>query len=100
MTEYVVELYLSRVEPERLAEAADQARSAAEELRAEGIDVRYTGSIFVPEDETCFHVYEAGSAESVRKASRRAGMAATRIVEAVHVRRAAQEQPTSERRRE
>ncbi len=98
MTEYVVELYLARLDAECLDIAADQARTAAEELSAEGINIRYTASIFVPEDETCFHVYEAGSVDEVREASRRAGISVTRIVEAVHVQRATQESTRKRRR--
>jgi hypothetical protein len=55
---------------------------AAEDLTREGIPVRYR-SIFVPKDETCFHLYEADSGEAVREAAQRAELPFDRIAEAV-----------------
>jgi hypothetical protein len=49
--------------------------------------VRYVRAIFVPEDETCFLLYETGSADAVREAARRAGLGRERITEALAVRR-------------
>jgi hypothetical protein len=34
--------------------------------------VRFVRAVFVPEDEMCFYLYEAASAEQVREAARRA----------------------------
>ena len=48
-----------------------------------GTPVRYLRSLFVPDDETCFLLYEAASAEAVRETVRRAGLAFERITEAV-----------------
>jgi hypothetical protein len=39
--------------------------------------------IFVPDDETCFHLFEAASAETVRVAGRFAGLTFDRVTEAV-----------------
>lgn len=52
-------------------------------MRAEGIPIRFLRSIFVPEDEACFHLYEAGSLEAVRTAARRAELPFERIAETV-----------------
>jgi hypothetical protein len=43
--------------------------------------------VFVPEDETCFYLYEAGSEEVVREAASRADLRIERIVEAITPRR-------------
>jgi hypothetical protein len=40
-------------------------------------------AIFVPEDETCFFLYEAGSADVVRAAAARAGLRSGRVTEAL-----------------
>lgn len=59
-----------------------RARLAAEELSREGTPIRYLHSLFVPADETCFHLFEARSAAAVAEASTRAALEAHRIVRA------------------
>jgi hypothetical protein len=66
----------------RLPELTAGARRATEELRADGVDVRFLRSVFVPEHETCFYIYEATTADDVREATRRAGLPVERITEA------------------
>lgn len=85
MARYLVELYLPKVGSDGLREAAVRARSAAEELSRQGTPVRYVRALLLADDETCFHLYEAATAESVREAARRAGIPVERIVEAVEV---------------
>jgi Protein of unknown function (DUF4242) len=65
------------------ADVETRARRAAAELARTGIPVRYVRSIFVPEDEMCLYLFEARSADAVREASERAGIAPERIVEAI-----------------
>lgn len=83
MAEFLVELYVSRTEPLAAEQGAARARLVAEELTREGTPVRYLRSIFVPEDETCFYLYEAASADAVRTATERAALPIERVVEAV-----------------
>lgn len=83
MTAYLVELYLSHADSAAVRFGAERARLAAEELTREGTPVRYLRSIFVPEDETCFHLCEAGSAEAVREVVRRAAIPFERVAEAI-----------------
>jgi len=78
---YVIETYLSREHADRLPETVDRLREAVESRPNRGT-VRYVRSVFIPEDETCFHVIEATSAETVRDLTRRATITAERIVEA------------------
>lgn len=80
MTSWLVEAY-APVSTD-LAEVEERAREAASRLTLAGTPVRYVRTIFVREDETCFHVFEAASAESVREVARRALFSAQRIVEA------------------
>jgi hypothetical protein len=82
MTEYLVEGYLSRTKTSSGPGVADLALGA-QALAREGKPVRFLRSIFVPEDETCFYLYEAPSAETVRAAAARAGLRFHRITEAV-----------------
>lgn len=82
MASYLVELYLPRSRQGGVAKDAARARAAADELVREGKLVRYLRTIFVPQDEICFHVYEASSIDLVREAGLRAGLAFDRVVEA------------------
>ena len=59
---------------------ADQQRLVREAQRND--QVRCTGIVYVPDDETCFLVYEAESAEAVVLAGEEAGVRFTRVVEA------------------
>jgi hypothetical protein len=83
MTSYLVEVYLPRLRAADLRHAAARVRKAAEQLAREGTPVRHLRSIYLPEDETCFHFFEAADAETVREASRRATLMYQRVVEAV-----------------
>jgi hypothetical protein len=48
-----------------------------------GTPIRYVRSIFIPEDETCFHVFESSSKEAGVAAADRAAFAFPRIAEAL-----------------
>lgn len=85
MPRYVAELYLSHVGSEGLRDAATRARAAADELNREGAPIRYLRAMFLGEDETCFHLYEADTAELVREASSRARIPVERIVETIDI---------------
>jgi hypothetical protein len=84
---FLIETYLSR---DRAAEMEAQAtrlvHAIAQIVAAAGPDrsprLRHTRSYFVSDDETCFHVIEAPSAEVVAEIARRAGLTPDRVVEA------------------
>jgi hypothetical protein len=80
--EFLVERYVSQTDEDAVTRDADDALAASVEMTREGTPVRYLRSIFVPEDETCFLLYEAGSADAVRKAALRAGLTFERIAAA------------------
>jgi hypothetical protein len=54
-------------------------------MTREGTPIRYLRAIFLGDDEVCFHLYEAGSPELVREASRRAAIPVERVTEAEDV---------------
>lgn len=81
MNEYLVEVYVPRNGAAGVDEAAARARATAAQLSCEGMAVRYVRAVFVPEDETCFHVFNAVSQEAVRAATERAKFPAHRIVQ-------------------
>ena len=83
MDSFLVETYVPRVRRGEAREAGRRARAAAEELAGEGIRIRYVRTTILPEDEMCFHLFEAQSVEAVEEASRRAALGAIRVVGAV-----------------
>ncbi len=98
MDQYLVELYLPRRDEAALADAAVRARAASDALTSEGKQVRYLRTIFVPQDEIRFHLYEAQAADVVGEASLRAQIAYERILRAVSVDRS-ESQPTTRKRK-
>ena len=77
MPTYLVEAYAAD-----RSEAISDARERAARAAQLGGDVRYLRTTFVPQDETLLHVFEAMSAESLRRAVELAALAHDRIVEA------------------
>jgi hypothetical protein len=77
----MVERYLPGVTAGQLDEASTRLATAARELAADGLGVRYLGSTFVPEEESCFSRFESADPEGVRRAFERAGITFARIVE-------------------
>jgi len=64
----------------RLQQATARARTAAAEMRAEGLPVRFVRSVFTPEDVTCYFLFEAPSAQAVEDALGRAALHAEHLV--------------------
>jgi predicted methyltransferase MtxX (methanogen marker protein 4) len=83
--EFLLELYVSREAEAVVRGTSERARSAADELTRAGTPVRCVCSIFVPEDETCFLLYEADSIGVVQEAASRAGLSFERIAGAKYV---------------
>jgi hypothetical protein len=78
MPTYLVESY----GPNR-GDALTDARQRAERAAELGAGVRYVRTTFVPGDETVLHVFEAASADELRRAAGLAALQHERIVEAV-----------------
>jgi Nickel responsive protein SCO4226-like len=79
VAEFLVELYIPRTGSAAAKRGAAAARRAAEALTRDGTPVHFLRSIFLPEDETCFLLYEAATIGAVRKAARRARLRVERI---------------------
>jgi hypothetical protein len=83
MPVYMVERDLPGVKMEQLAAAQKRAIEAGKELTAQGKEVRYIRSTFVPGQNKCMCLFEAPNPENVKEANERAQIPFTRIVEAV-----------------
>jgi hypothetical protein len=81
MARYLVEVYM----PNRGDAIARTRADAATLARSRGL--RYVRAILVPEDETCFHVLDAASADIVDGTAREGSVRVERIAEAVEVSR-------------
>jgi Protein of unknown function (DUF4242) len=82
MADFLAEVYTPRLDGPALAKLVARLKAVAEGMTAE-IPVTYVRSIHVPEDETCFHLFEAESAEVVYEVGRRAGLTFDRVATAV-----------------
>jgi hypothetical protein len=80
---YLVEAYVPRSQAQDARVLGHRASVAAARLSREGMPVRYVRTTFVPDDETCFHLFEAESQDVVGEVCRRAGIFSARIVAAV-----------------
>ena len=85
MPSYLIESYLPRSRAGELRVMVDRLRRAAESLAAEGVQVQHVRSTFVPGDELCLHLLEAGSVAMAGEASRRAAIEPARVVQVLPV---------------
>ena len=83
MPSYLVETYLARGQAGERTAREGRARSAAQELTQNRTRVRFERSIYVPEDEICFFVFDAPSGRDAALVAQRAGLDPIRVVEAV-----------------
>ena len=90
MPSYLVESFFARSQADAPAASEARVRSAVEALNREGVRVGFDGVIHVPEDETCFFVFVAGSLDEAMRAAQLAEIDPVRIVEAVTSRKETQ----------
>lgn len=93
MAEYLVELYVAHGDHAAAQHHVAVAEQAGADLTREGRAVRYLQSFFVPEDETCFLLYEADSVDLVTEAVGRAGLRLEHVSAATTSVAGAQETP-------
>jgi hypothetical protein len=84
---YLVETYLARGRAGERAARERRAASAAAELTKGTSRVRFERSIYVPEDEICFFVFDAPSGRDAVLAAARAELDSIRVVEVVSSRK-------------
>jgi hypothetical protein len=84
---YLVETYLARGRARERAARERRARSAADELTDGRTRVRFDRSIYVPEDEICFFVFDAPSGRDAALVAERAELDSIRVVEVVSSRK-------------
>jgi hypothetical protein len=82
---FLAERYVSSANPELAHLDAARASAASKEPTESGETIRYLGSTLIPSDETCFVLFEAPTAEEVRRLLERASLPYDRIVEAIRV---------------
>src|SRR6516162_5596729 len=82
MAVYLVERDLPGVTMEQLAAAQKKAIQMGMELTAQGKEVRYIRSTFVPGENRCMCLFEAPNPDNVREANERGHIPFTRIVAA------------------
>ncbi|MFY9577864.1 MAG: hypothetical protein WAQ33_00930 [Gaiellaceae bacterium] len=82
MQRYAVEVYSPRGGSDEFRAAAARLRRAARALTREGTPITYRRSLFLPTDETSFHIVDGISHDAVAEATRRAALGTARIVEA------------------
>jgi hypothetical protein len=83
MPSYLIETYLARCSDAEREAHERLACSAAAEAARTGAGVSFDGSIHVPEDELCFFVFAAPTAEAATSVARQAGLEPLRVVEAL-----------------
>jgi hypothetical protein len=79
--QFLVEVYVPTLNRRARSRMIAAARAAAAAETHERAAVRHVRAIYVPEDETCFHLFEAPSADVVERVVAAAGLACTRISE-------------------
>jgi len=85
LSHFVAERYISAANPEQAHLDAARASVASQEQTECGAAVRYLGSTLIPSDETCFSLFEAPSAEDVRRLLEHASLPYDRVVEALRI---------------
>jgi hypothetical protein len=83
MTVYMVERNLKGIAMSDLAAAQQAAIKTSNEYVAKGTPMRYIRSTFAPEDGRCMCLFEANSAEDVKKMNDEAKLPYLRVVEAL-----------------
>ena len=85
MPNYVVERYLPGITTDQLKAAAQRAKSTTATMTNEGTPIRYMRSIFVPNEEKCYCLFDGPSEDAVMEANDRANIPYERVTEAIQI---------------
>ena len=85
MAMFVVQRDLPGITPEMLTSAGLRAKTCCAEITAEGREVRWLRSFFLPETSQTHCYFEAGSRELVEEANRRANIPFSRVTEVLEM---------------
>lgn len=83
MAVYMVERNLAGITMPQLAGAQQAAIATSRRFTADGTPVRYIRSTFVPGEARCMCLFDATSADDVKRVNEEAQLPFTRIVEAL-----------------
>ena len=83
MAVYMVDRDLPGIQMDQLAAAQKAAIETSNRFTADGKDVRYIRTTFVPGEAHCMCLFEAANPEIVKEVNEAAGIPFTRIVEAM-----------------
>ncbi len=83
MAVYMVERDLTGITMPQLAGAQEAAIATSRRFTADGTPVRYIRSTFVPGEARCMCLFDASSADDVKKVNEEAKLPFSRIVEAL-----------------
>jgi hypothetical protein len=92
MLEYLAERYDPGTSGEQIRADASRLAAAARKLRAEGHEIEFLGSTFVPGDEATLSRFTSSSAALVETAHQLASVPVERVVEALSLPRVAAEE--------
>jgi len=95
MLEYLAERYEPGTSRNQIGADAARLAAAARKLRAEGHEIEFLGSVFVPGDEATLSRFASTSAELVETAHRLASVPVERVVEAMSLPREVPPSPSS-----
>ena len=78
---FIVERYIPGIDTDEVRKATVRLAAATAALAAQGFEVRYLGSSFIPAEESCFCRFESNSIEAVRRACNNSSFRYDRILE-------------------
>lgn len=86
MAVFVGERYIPKADQDTAFAQAERLRVAVRRLAPAGPPVRLLSTTFVPNEEWAFDLFEADSADQVRRVYADSALAVERVTEGVHLR--------------